>query len=392
MDDQIGIQATQYIISLFENSKSQSERALDSLPGVYAVIDRTGLILKGNKSLAQIFNVDFEELLNLNLRKLFSPQEWEKFERYFPNSEGKSTDFKSVIRLDDGKLRDYLWYSEELEIGHSLKAPQLFAITGHDVTELTRVTQENSRMQFELGTAKLVQNTFYPTSKANFGSSTISGYSESASECGGDWWHYSLKKDKLYLWIGDVTGHGVTAALVVSAVHAVVSTMEFDSLSPKEILGVLNQAVGSMAGDQRPMTFLVASIDLKSGSCVYASAGHEPMIYFPGEKNKFDMKDLSILQGNPSVPLGVRKTFEYEEHSLQLKKGDRLLFYTDGSYDIANRGGDNWNRSKFHRVLARQASASKRAEELTEGLHGAIEEFRKGAPLRDDVTFFSFEL
>lgn len=391
MNDQIGIQATQYIISLFESSKSQSEEALDSLPGIYAIIESSGLILKGNKSLAQIFSVDYENLLGCNLDQIFSPENWQEFQNYIFR-ENSLPDPKINIRLSDGVARNYLWFSNPVRSNSIPNSKKLFAITGRDVTDLTRITEENSRMQFELSTAKIVQNTFYPKPSAKFGNSTISGYSESASECGGDWWHYNNKKDKLYLWIGDVTGHGVTAALVVSAVHAVVSIIDVNDLKPKDILALLNRAVGSMAGDQRPMTFLVAAIDLKSGECTYASAGHEPLIMLPADKDKFEMRDLKILQGSASAPLGAQKTFDYQEAKIQLKKGDRLLFYTDGIYDVANSEGARWTRSTFLRTLARQATQHGQASDLVSGLHKSIVDFRQQAPLRDDATFFTFQM
>ncbi len=392
--EQVAIQATQYIINVLENSKLQSEEALDSLPGIYSVIDVQGQVLKGNKSLAKIVDKNYENLLGVSLSQLFSEENWQVFLSHLMSVKNKmdeKLEFKIDIQLKDGGIRNYLWHVSSLVVNRP-NFPILFSILGHDVTDLTKVTKENSRMQYELNTAKIVQNTFFPPPTANFGNSSIASYFETASECGGDWWYYRVIKDKLFLWIGDVTGHGVSAALVVSAVHSVALIIEEEHMSPAKTLAILNRAVGSMTNEPLTMTFTAATIDLKSRECIFASACHEPIIVLPYDRNKLTIHDLHLLQGEASLPLGQPKDVKYEEVKLQLKPRDRLLFYTDGIYDIANPKGLQWSRSVFHRTLARLVTQPQNAGDLVLGLREAMDKYRQGTPLKDDVTFFVFQM
>ncbi len=385
MHDQLELQASQYIISILENSKSQSEEALDTLPGIYAVVDGDGKILKGNRRLAELFGMNHENLLGVNICGLFSDPD----KKPFLNKISELTEFELEVAEKNDTFRNYLWYSSRLKIDR--QNMPFYSIIGRDVTALTIATKENSRMQFELSTAKIVQNTFFPPTSATFGNSSIAGYSETASECGGDWWHYNLKNDKLYLWIGDVTGHGVTAALVVSAVHSIVSILA--EMTPSASLAILNRAIAASAGtNHRVMTFLVACIDLNTKKCTYASAGHEPIILLPHDKVNFKMDELKLLTTNPSTPLGSAKTGSYEETSLQLNAGDRLIFHTDGLYDIVSQTGTSWNKSVFYRTVALHASQTKSSKELVSGIKKSIDDFRTGALLKDDATLFSFQL
>lgn len=391
-NEQIAIHATQYIINLLESSKSHSEEALDTLPVIYTVVDSQGQILKGNRSLAKLFDLDHENLLGLNMSQLFSKANWGIFQSHIVKTQNiLNSQFKIDVLQKDGSIRNYLWSVSLLDVKRP-GLPPLFSVLGNDVTELTRATEENSRMQFELSTAKIVQDTFFPPKTATFGKSSLASYYESANECGGDWWYYLTVKDKVYLLIGDVTGHGVSAALVVSAVHSVASFIGDREMTPSQILIVLNRAVSAMTGNPLVMTFLAASIDLKTHECSYASAGHEPIILLSHDKKKFGMQDLVMLEGATNSPLGIQKSSNYDEKKIQLTTGDRLLFYTDGVYDIANPAGDGWNRSIFYRTLAKQASASQNATDLISGLHKTIKDFRKESLLRDDITVFSFQV
>jgi PAS domain S-box-containing protein len=391
--EQVAIQATQYIIDLLENSKLQSEEALDSLPSIFAVINKEGQILKGNKSLAHIFGINYEYLLGKDFKQIFSEENWQVFNEKISEIKTKTTeklDFKLNLKQKDGSSRNYFWNISPLYSDWP-NFPTLYSILGHDVTDLTRATKENARMQYELTTAKIVQNAFFPSPKATFGKSSIASYIDTATECGGDWWYHRVIKDKLYLWIGDVTGHGVSAALVVSAVHSVVSIVGDQELNPAKTLEILNRTVASMTDDPLVMTFLAATIDLKTGECIYSSAGHEPIIVLPHDKDKIVFRDLKLLQGDPSVSLGMTKSPKFEESKIQLQPGDRLVFYTDGMYDIASPTA-HWNRSTFHRTLAKLVTLPQSPDDLVSTLKRNIDEYRQGTPLKDDVTFFIFQL
>src|SRR2546430_1378892 len=111
-NEQIAIQATQYIISLLESSKWHTEEALDNLPGIYVIIDGQGQILKGNKGLAGIFDLNHENLLGLNLSQIFSKENWHLFQKLLTEVASKNLNdlrFKNNIRNKEGLAKNYFW-------------------------------------------------------------------------------------------------------------------------------------------------------------------------------------------------------------------------------------------------------------------------------------------
>ncbi len=200
------------------------------------------------------------------------------------------------------------------------------------------------RLDSELATAKMVHHTFFPPVKITSPHLDLSSFYESSTECGGDWWmHGIVSPDVEYVLIGDAVGHGVPAALVASVAFAVNSTMKhLDRLvmpGPKEFLEVLGAVLESMKSRNAVMTFQVARFDFVEGTMELANAGHPFPIIVPqrldDDRLKAGKKSLTVrLTGNPlgleiKVPLKVKK--------IEVRPGDRIIFYSDGI--IENRGG-----------------------------------------------------
>jgi sigma-B regulation protein RsbU (phosphoserine phosphatase) len=388
------LQATQFVIALFERSKTQSEEALESLPGIYAVVDKKGRILKGNKTLSSLFNTTIENLLDLNINHILDSTNTDVLTtaiETLSSSKLSNVETKIDVKAKDGSTLNYLWDVRSLEIART-DLPKLFSIVGRDVTDLTKATEVKTRMQMELSTARLVQERLFLPPIANFGNSSIAGHYEPATECGGDWWHYCMMKDKLFLWIGDVTGHGVPSALVVSAINSAVSTISGSPMTPAQALTLLNRIVFATAKSHLAMTFFIASIDFKTLECTYASAAHEPAILLRHGKETFTVKDIELLESEPGFPLGITGDRVFTEQKVQLGRGDRLFLYTDGLRDVTSPSGSKWENLRFYRTLAPLATEFRKAEDLVYGVTREIDKFREGTPLIDDVTFAVFSL
>ena len=394
MLDRNDLQVTHQIIRLFENSKSQSEEDLDSLPGIYAVIDLEGQILKGNKTLGKVFGTNYENLLGMNISTLFPEKIWLEFKAKLSRAAGEGAqepEFQMDLTEKNGRVFKYLWNVRRVG-QRAPHLPLLFSILGRDVTQLLQETEHRTRMQIELNTARTIQETLFPSPTAVFEKSSIAGFYESASECGGDWWYYNLIGSKVYLWIGDVTGHGVPAALVTSAVRSAVSVIESTEFSPAEALAILSRAVASTANDQRVMTFAITSVDLHTGECVHANACHEQGFLIPVLVPNA-ARNMQHLPSEPTKPLGSKSTtdFAYKEWRFNLKRGDRLLFFTDGIYDVIDPENKPWAEGSIHRALFPFLSKFTGTTDLVNAVQESIAKWRMGTPLPDDVTFFAFK-
>ena len=118
---------------------------------------------------------------------------------------------QGTLKMASGDLSVKLNVKSQDEVG---VLAQNFNVMAGEVSRLMMEEKEKSRMASELKTAQTVQNTLFPKSDFKNEQYNISGYYSPASECGGDWWYYYTDNDKVYLLIGDATGHGAPAALI----------------------------------------------------------------------------------------------------------------------------------------------------------------------------------
>lgn len=264
-----------------------------------------------------------------------------------------------------------------------------FNFMAGEVSRLMIEAGDKARMAGELETVKVVQETLFPAEQMNFGKYSVIGHFEPASECGGDWWNYSVIGDKLYLWIGDATGHGAPAAMVTSAAKSASTIIDdMPLMSPAKVLTIMNKAIHETTKGRILMTFFVASIDMKTGEMVYANASHEPpyIIRPDAGENKITKKNLKPLLDASGSRLGDKRSSEYNEGRFQMKEGDAILLYTDGIVDLKNPEGKVWGERGFIKSICDSASAGPSAEIKLKKLKLNISTFRNKTELVDDIT------
>lgn len=263
-----------------------------------------------------------------------------------------------------------------------------FNIMAAEVSRLLDQTAEKARMESELQTAKTVQETLFPETRAKIGPLAIAGYYEPASECGGDWWHYCQIGNKIFLWIGDATGHGAPAALITSAAKSASTIIERLNISPSKALELLNRSIYDVSKGRIMMTFFLASFDLETGELVYCNASHEAPFLIKKSDGALKKKDLVPLNEVNNPRLGQARDSVYQQTSIQVDEGDSVFFYTDGIPDIQNPGKEAWGEREFIKALI---AANKDFPGVNDSVDRFVLSFqghRQGATLVDDVTFF----
>jgi serine phosphatase RsbU (regulator of sigma subunit) len=208
------------------------------------------------------------------------------------------------------------------------------------------------RIEGELATAQIVQNSFFADKKTCHPDLTVTGKFFPAGECGGDWWgHCPAGPGKEYVFIGDATGHGVAAALVTAVSFATISAIESFSISqgnaenpkPSDLLKMLNKVLFDLGNHTGVMTFFVGLLDLEQNKFVYSNAGHLPPALLPlASKDPRIQGRLPIKNlGAPGSLLGMDPDSTFTDQEIELKDGDRLFIYTDGL--IENYSTNNKN-------------------------------------------------
>jgi serine phosphatase RsbU (regulator of sigma subunit) len=200
------------------------------------------------------------------------------------------------------------------------------------------------------------------------------------AEVGGDFYDvFSLPDGKIGLLLGDVSGKGLEAAHYATMARYTARAYALQSTSPAEVLSKLNQALcDSMDDECRFVTAIYAVLDPATHTLQYAIAGHWPALL--ARRNAVE------VVGEASMALGISAEAEYEEATLTLGPGDRLVLFTDGLVEV---GIDDPSDEMDHarRWLERSQPAVS-PEQIVDGLY-QVAQHRSGGRLRDDTTLLA---
>ncbi len=191
------------------------------------------------------------------------------------------------------------------------------------VYEQQEQVREHERIEQELRTAQAIQHAFLPKDVPALPGWQLMPYYQPAREVGGDFYDIFVFADgRLGLVIGDVSGKGVPAALVMATVHTMLRTAVQGMLAPGEVLARVNDLLATEIPAGMFVTCFYALLDPGSGRLRYANAGHEP----PYRQHGGSVTELWAT----GMPLGLMPGSCYEEQEATLAPGESLLFYSDG--------------------------------------------------------------
>lgn len=293
--------------------------------------------------------------------------------------------FDATKKVSEGQFDFQVNIKSNDEIGTLANNFNLMAV---EVSRLLSQTAEKARMENELQTAKTVQETLFPESKAKIGPLSISGFYEPASECGGDWWHYCQIGEQVFLWIGDATGHGAPAALMTSAAKSASSIIQRLDVTPAEALELLNRCIYDVSKGQIMMTFFLAAFDLRTSILTYTNASHEAPFLIRKSALSPTKKDLVSLNEVNSPRLGQARETKYGQTSIQLGPEDLVFFYTDGVQDIRDNENNPWGEREFIKTLVQSNKDFPDTNSVMNRFVSRFQDYRQGSNLIDDVTFF----
>jgi phosphoserine phosphatase RsbU/P len=261
-----------------------------------------------------------------------------------------------------------------------------------------RLARVNRRMSRDLEAAAKIQKTFLPSAAPEVPGAEFVWCYRPCDELAGDGLNIiPLGNGKVGLYILDVSGHGVSAALLLVTLSRLLSPPseptsilirdrealdQTDVTPPAEVAEQLNRLFPFDTATEQFTTLLYGVLDISTGEFRYVSAGHPGPLHVPAAG------DPVILDGS-GFPIGLAEE-PYEERCLQLAERDRLYLYSDGLTDAMNRTGD-----RFGTKLLLDAVGRGRSESLGDGiadLLGEIARWRGGERVRDDSSILAVEL
>ncbi len=245
-------------------------------------------------------------------------------------------------------------------------------------------------MEADLQSAEVVQQTLLPHSAPIHDDYKIAFRYRPMEVVGGDYICFPpLLKNKQGFFIGDLTGHGVSAALYMSLLKFITDTL-FTSYScdPQELLTKLNsQLFGKLSCSFITAIYGVLTLDEKGESyhCLLAGAGHTKPILYDHQKRSHSYQNL------PNGPaIGILPEFGATNYALQLHKGSRLYLYTDGLTESENCNSEELGNDRFLEIV--EAGYDLCLEKTLENILRSVDDFRGGQASTDDVTILVFEI
>jgi serine phosphatase RsbU (regulator of sigma subunit)/CHASE1-domain containing sensor protein/anti-sigma regulatory factor (Ser/Thr protein kinase) len=236
----------------------------------------------------------------------------------------------------------------------------------------------------ELGTARSIQHALLPKDLPKLEGWKIAYHYQPAREVGGDFYDFlRLDDGRVGLVIGDVSGKGIAAALVMANTQSVLRAVaRRGNVAPGQVLAEANEVLYAYIPSGTFVTCFYGVLDLENGRLVYANAGHDP----PYSQRGGDAQELRAR----GMPLGLMPDMPYEEKEAVLAAGDDLLLYSDGLVEAHDTKGDMFGFPRLRRLIMAQSTGS--GEELIDVLLAELTSFTgTDAEQEDDITLVTLE-
>src|SRR5215218_2318802 len=244
-------------------------------------------------------------------------------------------------------------------------------------TRLLEEHLEQERFERELQLAREIQQRFQPSAPPAVPGFELQGISFPSYQIGGDYYDFILCSDRLVVALGDVSGKGTSAALLMSSLHAAVHAQVASCRPITETVGAVNRYLADNTPGNRFVTLFYAELDPLTGSLSFINAGHNPPII------AHEGGTLEHLAAG-GLPLGIIPDFDYREGRTLLRPGDVLVAYSDGVTESQNPAGEEFGTARLQEVVARNLSRS--AAGIRDKIEAALSAFAKGTPAGDDIT------
>ncbi len=260
----------------------------------------------------------------------------------------------------------------------------IIATQSAQVVENARLMEEQKALELlqeELRLAREIQENLLPKSPPEVAGYEIAGLSEPAKRVGGDYFDYlSLGPHRTGLCVADVSGKGITAALLMSNVQATIRGQSRTVQDVEVCLARSNDMLHASTDSDKFVTMFYAVLDTETHRLEYCNAGHNPPVLLSNG-------NVSTLLETGGPVLGVVPGFPYERGEVQFGPGDTLLIYTDGFSEAMDERLEEFTDERLRGVAAKAAALPPTA--MLEAILHELTEFRGQAPQADDMTIMT---
>jgi sigma-B regulation protein RsbU (phosphoserine phosphatase) len=253
------------------------------------------------------------------------------------------------------------------------------------IDELQVTTANKERMEKELSIAHDIQMGMLPKIFPPFPDRRdvdLYAILKPAKEVGGDLYDFFVREQKLYFAIGDVSGKGVPASLIMAITSSLFRTLTQIDTEPSNIIKAMNSPLCENNPSNMFVTMIIGVLDLNSGNLKVCNAGHNPMIL----SNKEGVHYLNLKK---NLPVGLMGGFDYKADSLTISPGDKLVLYTDGVTEAESETKELFGEKRLLELVEqnRQSGVRDIINVLMDGIAGHV----KQAVQSDDITIMDIQ-
>jgi phosphoserine phosphatase RsbU/P len=281
------------------------------------------------------------------------------------------------------KLSEEPYSTTDMRLLHAVASQTGLALENARLTEsIRREIAGRARMNRELEIARDVQERLFPQYLPPVKGLDYAGYCRPQQEVGGDYYDFLLAKGVYFgIAIGDVSGKGIGASLMMATLQASLRTQTLrPSGGPAEIVSLINRLVYDASASNRFATFFYGQYHPDSRMLTYVNAGHNaPVVWRPAAEGH---EIIRLTEGG--IVLGLFPEAQYSEGCLQLQTGDTFVAFTDGISEAMNAREEEWDEDRLIEAIC--ASRDRSAPEVIGHMLERVDAFTAGAPQHDDMT------
>lgn len=375
-----------------KQSENDFKSVLDTAFDGIIVIDYQGMINKFNPAAEGLFGYAKEEVLGKNVKMLMPEPVKSNHDGYLKNY--LETGVKNIIsrgREVTALRKDGTEFPVYLSVGEMKDGSSGYVGIIHDITEEKKaynlIVEQQKQLHQELDNARETQKALLPKSFPKIQNATIAAKYEPATKVGGDFYNVvELQEGKVGILLVDVSGHGVSAALVSFMVSVIFNQLYYLCDTPETLVAQMNESLCNDMPEGMFASLFYGIYDPHERKLTYTSAGHPPAILLRKDALEpvfLDSKGMLVGIFPPAVA-------EYEEQSQHLAPGDKLVVYTDGTFEAMDEHGAIMGLDQFasHLVELKQRPI----KEVLELIFDQCKEFSATDTLNDDITLVGLEI
>jgi len=254
-------------------------------------------------------------------------------------------------------------------------------ILAHSFNEMVRSLRENAHIWHEFEVAHDMQAQMLPDKYPDVDGISLGATSIPTREVGGDFYDFlRLKKERLGIVVGDVSGHGVSAAMVMTAAMSAVRFAAEEKQDTCDLMNMVNARLNKDMQSHMFVALFYGIFDPKTRKLSYTNAGQTMPYILRNGQTKF----LPQAQTGDRFPLGIVRDATYEQMSIELQVGDKLVFYTDGLVDAMNGTEETYGFDRLSESI--RHNGAEEPDAMVEKLMAGMRNYSGKSSVHDDVT------